>query len=261
MIPSQLSPALNRAHPSWRPILEQGLRAIAAADPAYLPALVASDYLPNDNRLFAAFSLPIDAVRTVLVGEGPYPRPESATGVCFMDGAVDALWSDKGLSTRVNRATSLRNFIKMLLVCEGMLSPGECTGEPVAEASRHARSPDSNMIQTLPEMQQSLHGHGFLLLNAALVYRPEVPPIKDARAWRPFLEVVLEALANRTGALPTLVLWGKVAELVAGLDDIGRFPRVVAEHPYNISFIANPAMHAFFRPLHLLRRRAASAPV
>jgi uracil-DNA glycosylase len=261
MIPSQLSPALARAHSSWRPILEQGLRAIAAADPAYLPALVEADYLPNDNRLFAAFSLPIDAVRTVLVGEGPYPRAASATGVCFMDGAVDALWSDKGLSTKVNRATSLRNFIKMLLVCEGFLTPDACTGEPVADASRKARSPGSNMIQTLPEMQESLQAQGFLLLNATLVYRAEIPPAKEGRAWRGFLEVVLEALAARAGALPTLVLWGKVAELVAGLDDIERFPRVVAEHPYNLSFIANPAMHAFFRPLHLLLRPAAGASV
>lgn len=262
MIPAQLSPAIERAHSSWRPILLDGLHAIDAADPGYLPALVSGPaYLPNEHRLFAAFAMPLESVRHVLVGEGPYPRPESATGVCFMDGAVDALWSEKGLSTKVNRATSLRNFIKMLLVCEGMLTPAECTGEPVALASRRVRAAGSDMIQTLSELQQSLLQHGFLLLNASLVYRPEVPPQKDARAWRPFLQVVLRALAARVGALPTLVLWGKVAELVAGLDGIERFPRVVAEHPYNISFIANPAMHGFFRPLALLRQRAGRALV
>ena len=260
MIPAQLSPAIDRAHSSWRPIILDGLHAIAAADPGYLPALASGPaYLPNDHRLFAAFAMPLESVRYVLIGEGPYPRPESATGVCFMDGAVDALWSDKGLSTKVNRATSLRNFIKMLLVCEGMLTPAACTGEPVADASRRARAPGSDMIQTLPELQQSLLEHGFLLLNATLVYRPDVPPLKDARAWRPFLQVVLRALAVRAGELPTMVLWGKVAELVAGLEDIERFPQVIAEHPYNISFIANSAMHGFFRPLALLRQRAGRA--
>ncbi len=256
MIPAHFSAALDRAHPSWRPILLQGLQAIDAADPGYLPALVAASYLPNDNRLFAAFAMPVDAVRYVLIGEGPYPRPESATGVCFMDGAVDALWSEKGLSTKVNRATSLRNFMKMLLVCEGMLTPAACTGEPVAAAARNAQAAGSNMIQTLPELQQALQAQGFLLLNATLVYRPEVPPVKDGRAWRPFLEVVLQALAVRGGELPTLVLWGKVAELVVGLHGIDRFARVIAEHPYNLSFIANPAMHDFFRPMALLQRRA-----
>jgi uracil-DNA glycosylase len=71
--------------------------------------------------LFAAFAQPLDRVRYVLVGEGPYPRAESATGVCFMDGAVGDLWSEAGLSKPVNRATSLRNFMKMLLVADGQL--------------------------------------------------------------------------------------------------------------------------------------------
>ncbi|WP_151445889.1 uracil-DNA glycosylase [Lacisediminimonas profundi] len=262
MIPSSLVDALRLAHPSWHSILTRGLEAVDAADPSYLPGLEDSDYLPNGGRLFAAFRQPLDQVRYVLVGEGPYPRPESATGVCFMDGAVKELWSEKGLSTRVNRATSLRNFIKMLLVCDGTLSPDQCTGEPLAAASQKARAAGNNYIQSLTELQESLHEHGFLLLNATLVYRPEVPPMKDGRAWRPFFQAVLTALGERQEqSPPTLVLWGKVAELVSALDGIGNFPRITAEHPYNISFIANPAMHAFFRPLHLLQRRAASAPL
>ena len=39
-----------------------------------------------------------------MLGVGPYPREESATGVCFMDGAVRELWSPAGLSKPVNRA-------------------------------------------------------------------------------------------------------------------------------------------------------------
>src|SRR3954449_1608742 len=85
-IPAALIDALQLADPSWRPHLEAGLRAMMEADPAYLPALTDDDYLPTGGRLFAAFSLPLESVRYVLVGEGPYPRAESATGVCFMDG-------------------------------------------------------------------------------------------------------------------------------------------------------------------------------
>ena len=73
-IPAAILAALQLADPSWRPHLEAGLAAMAAQDPAYLPALAADDYLPTGGRLFAAFALPLEAVRYVLVGEGPYPR-------------------------------------------------------------------------------------------------------------------------------------------------------------------------------------------
>lgn len=227
---------------------------MAVADPAYLPALSKDDYLPTKGRLFAAFAQPLDAVRYVLVGEGPYPREESATGVCFMDGAVDALWSTAGLSKPVNRATSLRNFMKMLMVADGLLMPEATGGDAVAAVSHRALAADSTFIQTLPELQDKLHAHGFLLLNAALVFRPDVPPLKEARAWRPLLEVVLEALASRSGQpAPTLVLWGKIAGWLDGLPAFAHFPKVSAEHPYNLSFIKNKNMQALFGPMHLLR--------
>lgn len=227
-----------------------------AADPNYLPALANDDFLPTQGRLFAAFDQPLDKVRYVLVGEGPYPREASATGVCFMDGAVKELWSVQGLSKPVNRATSLRNFMKMLMVADGLLSPEHTGGESVAVVSAQAMSPGSGFIQTLPDLQHNLIDHGFLLLNAALVYRPHVPPVKEAKAWRPFLETVLEALADRPGLpLPTLVLWGRIAQWLEDLPAVSRFPKAVAEHPYNLSFIQNQTMQDLFGPMRLLRAK------
>src|SRR3569833_461648 len=217
-IPASIRNGLSLADPSWRPILLEGLKAMAAADPSYLPALAQDAYLPTDDRLFAAFAQPLDAVRYVLVGEGPYPRPESATGVCFMDGAVEALWSEKGLSKQVNRATSLRNFMKMLLVADGLLDIDNTSGEALARVSLKARAIGSPFIQTLTELQANLTRHGFLLLNAALVFRPHVPPLKEARAWQPLLRTVFDALAERKDLpLPQLVLWGKIAEQLNSL--------------------------------------------
>ena len=254
-IPASLLGALDLADPGWRPILLRGLDAVAAADPDYLPALVAGHYLPTEQRLFAAFALAPEAVAYVLVGEGPYPRAESATGVCFMDGAVGSLWSASGLSKPVNRATSLRNFMKMLLVADGQLSAPNTTGVALAPVAANAASNGS--IQTLPQLQQNLMRHGFLLLNAALVFRHNVAPVQDARAWLPCLQTVLAALAQRAEergrAAPTLVLWGKIAEQLQRLPVSQRFPQLVSEHPYNLSFIANPAMQALFGPMHLLR--------
>jgi len=253
-IPDPIRAALDLADPSWRPVLEAGLQALAAADPAYLPALAGDDYLPTEGRLFAAFAQPLDRVRYVLVGEGPYPRAESATGVCFMDGAVDGLWSESGLSKPVNRATSLRNFMKMLLVAGGRLEAGATGGSALAPVAAHARDAASSTVQTLAQLQDNLLAQGFLLLNAALVFRRHVPPAVDARAWQPFLQAVLAALASRPQP-PLLVLWGKIAEQLKKLPETARLPQIQAEHPYNLSFIQHAGMQALFGPMELLRLR------
>lgn len=251
LIPESILDALSQADPSWRAHLRKGLDAVARANPGYLPALAREEYLPTGQRIFAAFALPLCEVRYVLVGEGPYPRAQSATGVCFMDGAVGSLWGDAGLSKPVNKATSLRNFMKMLLVADGQLdgaSTGGAALRPVAQ-----RALENGAIGTLAELQDNLTRHGFLLLNAALVFRPNVAPVIEARAWLPFLQTVLAALADNVVPAPTLVLWGKIAEQLKQLPETARFPQVCSEHPYNLSFINHAGMQELFGPMRLLQ--------
>jgi len=176
-----------------------------------------------------------------------------------MDGAVEALWSEKGFSKQVNRATSLRNFMKMLLVADGLLQPDATSSEAIAHISLKARAIGSPFIQTLTELQSNLTRHGFLLLNAALVFRSDVPPAKEAKAWLPLLQEVFAALLERDAPNlqpPTLVLWGKIAEQLKGLSLTSRFVQVVSEHPYNLSFINNQVMQRLFGPMHLLLKHA-----
>jgi uracil-DNA glycosylase len=257
-IPAALLDLIQSADPSWHDALRAGLTAVAKADPAYLNTLAQDNYLPTEGRIFAAFKQPLDQVRYVLVGEGPYPRAASATGVCFMDGAVGSLWSDKGLSKQVNRATSLRNFMKMLLVANGSLTAGNTSGDALTGISAQAQEDITGSIQTLADLQNNLEAQGFLLLNASLVFRAHVAPVKDAKAWKPFFDTVLHALATHAqthgSALPTLVLWGKIAEQLRSLPLIESFPRAVAEHPYNLSFIEHSGMQKLFGDMHLLVR-------
>ena len=256
-IPTTILAALDRADISWRPLLIAGLEAMMAATPDYLPQLAQDQYLPTEQRLFAAFALPLDQVKYVLVGEGPYPRAESATGVCFMDGAVGSLWSSEeggGLSKPVNKATSLRNFMKMLLVADGQLQLENTAGVAMAGVSAQARSAGSHIL-TLADMQNKLTAQGFLLLNASLVFRSHVAPAKDAKAWLPFFETVMAGLAAQATQVPTMVLWGKIAELLKKLPVMKEFPQITAEHPYNLSFIGNPDMHALFQPMGLLKSK------
>jgi uracil-DNA glycosylase len=247
-------------HASWTPVICAGLQAMHDNDPAYLAALAtsATQILPSKARIFAAFAQPIEAVRFVLIGEGPYPREESATGVSFMDGAVSSLWSENGLSSKINRATSLRNFMKMLLVAEGWLDETHTTKDALQAGLKTAQRAQVAFIQTLAELEAKLHSHGFLLLNASLVYRSDVAPMVDAKAWRPMMRQILLALNHlqvSAGAKPIeLILWGKIAEQLQQIPEAGLFVQRIAEHPYNLSFVQNKSVQTLFRPMHLLIR-------
>ncbi len=232
-------------HSSWQPIVQE---ALAAVDPSYLEQLSTNHHwLPGPNNIFNAFSLPIDQVNYILFGESPYPREQSANGYAFWDAAVGDLWSSTGLSKVVNRATSLRNIIKMLLVAEGMLLAEHTSQPDIANLDKH------NLVKTNAELFTNLLQHGFLLLNATLVLQPTHVQ-KDARAWQPFLKKVLDFLLQRRPHV-YLILLGNIANAINTL--IGHHPveTLYAEHPYNHSFINNTKVLDFFRPLHLLRRK------
>lgn len=235
---------LEVIHPSWKICIEKGLKAV---DPTYLDALKHSkDWLPGSSQIFNAFSLPLNKVNYVLFGESPYPRKESANGYAFWDAAVHELWSEKGLSKKVNRATSLRNILKMLLIAEGMLSKNHTSQEDIANLNK------DHLIQTNDELFKHLLDHGFLLLNATPVLQ-DGPPQKDARAWYPFIKTLLECLLESKPDVKFILL-GNIANKIDKI--IGEYPaeKFYAEHPYNISFITNTKILDFFRPFHLLRR-------
>lgn len=256
-LPVYFEQALQLADPSWRPILFQALLLMQTKSPDYLDNLAQDDFLPEGQRIFAAFSVPLNQIRFVLVGEGPYPRASSANGYCFMDAAVNSLWSTDahgGLSKSVNRATSLRNFMKMLLLAEGVLPAANLNSATLAQISNQARAEGSGMIQTMRDLHQNFLSNGFLMLNASLVFRSHVSPSIDAKAWESFLESVFEAL-SRLPRKPVVILWGKIAERLTKINSLSQFEIVRSEHPYNLSFITNQAMQALFAPFALLRER------
>lgn len=229
---------LEAVHPEWHDVLN---KAFCTLDPAYLQHLKeAQDWLPRRQCLFAAFSQPLSSTRYILLGESPYPRAQSANGYAFWDAQVDSLWSPTGLSKAVNRATSLRNFIKMLLYARGDLSQG-CSQEAIAKLDK------TYYIKTADQLFTSLTEHGFLLLNASLVYSKGQVPY-HARMWRPFMHCLLNELAENYSYLK-LILFGKIA---AQLPEAHQFQCLVAEHPYNLSFITNPTVVEFFKPMDLL---------
>ena len=196
--------------------------------------------------IFNAFSLPLDKVHYILWGESPYPRANSANGYAFWDAAVDKLWSATGLATAVNRATSLRNFIKMLLVADGALTQTNTSQTAIAELNKN------NYIQTNHALFTRLQQHGFLLLNASLVLHDQHKQ-KEARLWLPFMQSLLSNLHQQRPQLQ-LLLFGKIAQTLQQIPICQAFSSLQAEHPYNLSFIQNQVILDFFRPFKLLTR-------
>jgi len=241
---AQLPFNISRVDPSWKPCIKKGL---AGMDFAYLESLAAShDWLPGAENIFNAFSLPLNKVNYVLFGESPYPRKESANGYAFWDAAVTELWSPQGLSKKVNRATSLRNIIKMLLIADGKLNINDTSQVAIAKLDKH------NLVKTNNDFFQNLLKKGFLLLNATLVLQ-NGPPQKDAKAWIPFMQQILHCLLDEHPNI-TLLLFGNIASKINKLIENTPNPKLYAEHPYNISFIKHEEVIDFFKPLHLLHK-------
>lgn len=234
---------LQVIHNSWQICLQQGLDRL---DPHYIHHLALSkDWLPGPEKIFNAFSLPLEKVNYVLFGESPYPRRHSANGYAFWDAAVHHLWSETGLSKQVNRATSLRNLIKMLLIAEGLLTPLDTSQQAITKLSKHG------LIQTNNELFTNFINKGFLLLNTTPILS-EQSPEKDAKAFTPFIKEVLTCLIEHRPNV-VFILFGRIAKQVCGLIEDYSVQTVFAEHPYNVSFITNNEVIGFFKSFHLLR--------
>lgn len=228
----------SSCHPEWENILSDCFEQI---DKEYIKQLAAdSNWLPGRDKLLAAFSLAFSQTKYVLLGESPYPRAESANGFAFWDNAVGSLWSHEGFSKPVNKATSLRNWMKMLLVARGDL--GVDTSQ-----LQISRIDKSKLVQTAEQFFTGMMDKGILLLNASLVYSPGKVPF-HARHWKPFIQQLFKAIVHKNPNVQ-FILFGKFA---AGISLDTSAIALACEHPYNVSFIKNPRVLEFFKPLDLL---------
>lgn len=236
---------LSATHPSWHECIQLGLKKM---DESYLDDLAkTSCWLPGHKKIFNAFTLPQNQVNYVLLGESPYPRSESANGYAFWDEAVHELWSETGLSKKVNRATSLRNILKMLLVAEGQLDAKQTSQDEIAKIDKSA------YVKTNQDFFGNLLNHGFLLMNASPVLHDQRPPQIDAKAWHPFIQEVINCVLEMRPQA-TFILFGKIANKIDPLLTGRSTKKLYAEHPYNLSFITNPEVLSFFKQLKLLKK-------
>ena len=229
---------------SWNDILNQ---AFDALDKEYQEFLEKdSGYIPNkDNYLNAFKTLPLEDVKYILFGQDPYPRVESASGYAFIDSNVKTLFAPNGLSKEVNKATSLRNFIKMLLVSMGRLSSQDTSQQAIA------RIPKDDLIDSIDNLRANFEQNGVLLLNTALVFTDKKDSTKHIKEWRGFIEVLLSKLQDRD---ITLILFGNHAKDIQKRFDLSSFHIIHTPHPYNTSFITNKDAQNLFGSMKLLEK-------
>ena len=229
---------------SWNDILNQAFEALDKEYQEFLDK--DSGYIPNkDNYLNAFKTLPLEDVKYILFGQDPYPWVESASGYAFIDSNVKTLFAPNGLSKEVNKATSLRNFIKMLLVSMGRLSTQDTSQQAIA------RIPKDDLINSIDELRINFEKNGVLLLNMALVFTDKKDSTKHIKEWRGFIEVLLSKLQDRD---ITLILFGNHAKDIQKRFDLSSFHIIHTPHPYNTSFITNKDAQNLFGSMKLLEK-------
>ncbi|MBE0491597.1 MAG: uracil-DNA glycosylase [Sulfurospirillum sp.] len=204
-------------------------------------------YFPDYTHFLNAFtSLSLQDTRYILFGQDPYPRIQSANGYAFIDGGVKTLFSQSGLSKEVNRATSLRNFLKMLLLGENMLTCNDLSQGAIAKVDK------TGFINSTEALRKNFEKNGVLLLNSALVFTCKAQSRLHIKAFEPFMQRILEKLQGRN---IKLILFGsQAAKIERSLPQIHKFTCIKTMHPYNLSFIQDTSVQEFFTPMHLLRQ-------
>ncbi len=213
-------PLTELVHPSWAQALEPVAGTIAAMG-EYLRAEVAAGhgYLPAGEHVLRAFTIPLDEVRVLVVGQDPYPTPGHAIGLCF------AVAPDVRPLPR-----SLLNIHRELVDDLGVATPGNGDLTPWAQ-------------------------QGVMLLNRCLTVRPGAPASHQGRGWEQVTDRAIEVLTRRGGPL-VAILWGRQARNLAPA--LGDVPRIESAHPSPLSarngfFGSRP----FSRTNELLTRQGA----
>lgn len=153
-------------------------------------------FLPSGDRVFAAFQMPFDRVRVLIVGQDPYPTPGHPIGLCFAV-AEDVRPLPK----------SLQNIFREYQ---------DDLGHPM---------PSSGDLT--PWVEQ-----GVLLLNRSLTVRPGAPASHRGKGWETITAQAITALAARGGPL-VAILWGRDARNLR--PELGPIPALEAPHPSPLS--------------------------
>ncbi len=153
-------------------------------------------FLPEGDRVLAAFQRPFEQVKVLIVGQDPYPTPGHAIGLSF---AV--------APTVRPLPRSLSNIFRELTDDLDVPTPPNGDLSPWAD-------------------------QGVLLLNRCLTVRPGAPASHRGRGWEAVTDRAIEALVGRDRPL-VAILWGRDARSLA--HRLGATPTIESAHPSPMS--------------------------
>lgn len=149
-------------------------------------------YLPAGENILRAFTLPLDRVRVLIVGQDPYPTPGHAVGLCF------------SVASDVRPLPpSLVNIFKEY--CDDLGYPMPSNGDLTPWFER-----------------------GVLLLNRSLSVQPGRPNAHQGKGWEEVTEQAIRTLADRGGPM-VAILWGRNARNLKPM--LGEVPCIESPHP------------------------------
>lgn len=187
---------LDLVDPSWLPALEphhERLNQITK----FLQRERAEGHqiLPAPHHILRAFSLPVDRVRVLIVGQDPYPTPGHAMGLAFATAPqVSPL------------PASLRNICKEL----------------ASDVGTHLMSGDLTHWES----------QGVLLLNRCLTVRAGEAGSHHGIGWESITESAISHLGRRRSPL-VAILWGRAAQQLG--PKLEGHPVLAAPHPSPLS--------------------------
>lgn len=229
---------------SWQSLLDEAYASLSEEYRTFLES--STEYFPTKENYLNAFkTLEKENVKYILFGQDPYPRVESAGGYAFIDMRVKTLFSSQGLSKEVNKATSLRNFIKMALLAKGDLDADDTSQASIVKVDK------SYIINSIDTLRENFEKNGVLLLNTALIFTDKKASGKHIKAWRSFMQTILKGLETK-GII--LILFGNHAKELKKHLALEKFESIELEHPYNQTFITNPKTLNLFRKMKLLEK-------
>jgi uracil-DNA glycosylase len=229
---------------SWKEIVENALFSLDREYQLFLEN--DKNYFPDRQNFLNAFkTLPLHKTKYILFGQDPYPRKESAGGYAFIDMKVKTLFDKNGgFSKEVNKATSLRNMMKMFLLCDEKLKD-DFSKDAVKKVNT------KNYINSIEELKQNFEKNGVLLLNTALIFTSKEDTKLHAKMWKPFIETLLKQLSNHD---IKLILFGNISKEIAKFESAKNFETIKLPHPYNIGFITKKEVHEIFCKMELLKK-------
>lgn len=190
-------PVNELVHPSWAPHLAPAADAVRSLGGFLRDEVEAGrGYLPAGEHILRAFSLPLEQVRVLIVGQDPYPTPGHPVGLSFSV-APEVSPIPRSLG---NIYTELQSDLGVPTPSTGDLSPW--------------------------------FERGVMLLNRVLTVRPGTPASHRGRGWEQLTDLAIAALAARGGPL-VAILWGRDARSLA--PSLGSVPRIESAHPSPLS--------------------------